>query len=73
MTTYGDKVYAENNKELTANPKQAAVTDSTAANAANQTAAYVLADVQSIATLANELKTKVNAILAALRAAGIIA
>lgn len=37
------------------------------ANAATQTASYVQADVQSIATLANALKTQVNAILAALK------
>lgn len=57
-----------------------------AANAATQTAGYVQADVQSIATLANELKSdltalvtdfnalvsKYNATLAAARAAGVL-
>ena len=37
------------------------------ANATTQTGGYVQADVQSIATLANALKTQVNAILAALK------
>lgn len=44
--------------------------DEATANAATQTGAYVQADVQTIATLANALKTKVNAILAALRLVG---
>lgn len=35
----------------------------TSANAAAQTGAYVQADVQSIATLANELKTDLNAVV----------
>ena len=50
----------------------AAVADIATANAAAQTGAYVQADVQSIATLANDTKAKVNAILAALRAAGLL-
>lgn len=39
----------------------------TSANAATQTGAYVQADVQSIATLANELKTDFNAAMAQLQ------
>lgn len=46
----------------------AALTPVATANAATQTTLYVQADVQSIATLANALKTQVNAILAALQA-----
>lgn len=42
------------------------------ANAATQTASYVQADVQSIATLANQTKTTVNAILSALKTAGMM-
>lgn len=42
------------------------------ANAATQTASYVQADVQSIATLANQNKTTTNAILTALKAAGLM-
>lgn len=42
------------------------------ANAATQTGAYVQADVQTIATLANQTKTTVNAILTALKAAGLM-
>lgn len=38
------------------------------ANAATQSGAYVQADVQSIAALANQLKTTVNAILTNLKA-----
>lgn len=38
----------------------------TSPDAATQTAGYVQADVQSIATLANELKAKLNAISTAL-------
>lgn len=45
----------------------AAIVALATANAATQTASYVQADVQSIATLANALKTQVNAILAALK------
>jgi hypothetical protein len=50
----------------------AAVADVAAADAATQTAAYVQADVQSIATAVNETKAQLNAALASLRAAGII-
>lgn len=42
------------------------------ANAATQTSSYVEADVQTIATLANQTKTTVNAILTALKAAGLM-
>jgi hypothetical protein len=50
----------------------AAVADVASANAATQTAAYVQADVQSIATLAIDNKAQLNALLASLRAAGVI-
>lgn len=40
------------------------------ANANAQTGSYVQADVQSIATLANQLKTTLNALLASLEVAG---
>lgn len=43
------------------------------ANAATQTASYVQADVQSIADLANANKVAINAALAALKAAGLMA
>lgn len=51
-------------------PAKAGVTAITAiatANATTQTAGYVQADVQSIATLANANKAKINEILAALK------
>lgn len=51
----------------------AAQADEATADAATQTGAYVQADVQSIATLANALKTAHNALLAKLRAGRIIA
>ena len=47
--------------------------DCATADAATQTASYVQADVQSIATLANALKTDHNDLLAKLRAARILA
>lgn len=50
----------------------AGVADVATADAATQTGAYVQADAQSIATLANANKAKINAILAAMRAAGLI-
>lgn len=53
--------------------KQTAIADISTANAGTQTASYVQADVQAIATLANANKAKINAILAGLRAAGVIA
>jgi hypothetical protein len=37
-----------------------------------QTAAYVQADVQTIATVANETKAKLNAVIAALKAVGLM-
>lgn len=43
-----------------------------AANAATQTGSYVQADVQTIATLANELKTKFDTLLTELATAGIL-
>jgi hypothetical protein len=49
----------------------AAVADVASADAATQTAGYVQADVQSIATLANETKAQLNALLASLRAGAI--
>lgn len=49
----------------------AAVADIASADAATQTAGYVQADVQSIATLANETKAQLNALLASLRAGAI--
>lgn len=44
-----------------------AISANATANAATQTGSYVQADVQTIAALANSLKTQVNAILAALK------
>ena len=52
---------------------QAAVIAAVAATANEQTVAYVQADAQSIADLANANKTALNAIIAALKGAGIIA
>lgn len=52
--------------------KQPAIVDLATANATLQTAAYVQADVQSIATLTNGNKAKINDILAKLRLANII-
>jgi len=51
----------------------AAVAAVAAADASAQSAAYVQADVQTIATLATENKTKLNAVIAALKAAGLMA
>lgn len=42
------------------------------ADANTQTGAYVQADVQSIRTLANANKAKINEVIAALKAAGIM-
>ena len=52
--------------------KTAAVTSVATADAPTQTAGYVQADVQDIADLANDNKTQINALLAALRTAGIV-
>ena len=52
---------------------QAAVIAAVAATANEQTASYVQADAQSIADLANANKTALNAIITALKGAGIIA
>lgn len=60
-------------KTLDPMEKQSAVADISTADAGTQTESYVQADVQGIATLANANKAKINAILAALRAAGVIA
>ena len=49
-----------------------AVVDVATADAPTQTAAYVQADAQDIADLANDNKTQINALLAALRTAGIV-
>lgn len=54
-------------------PKAAAVADVAAADAPAQGEAYVQADVQGIAALANANKAQLNALMAALRAAGILA
>jgi hypothetical protein len=61
--------------ETTLDPldKQAAVTSITTDDAGTQGETYAQADVQAIATLANANKAKINAILTALRAAGVIA
>lgn len=48
------------------------VADIATADAATQSGAYVQADVETISVLANASKAKINAVLAALRAAGII-
>lgn len=52
---------------------QASAITAVSATAAEQTASYVQADAQSIATLANANKAAVNAIITALKNAGIIA
>ena len=52
--------------------KTPAVVDVATADAPTQTAAYVQADAQDIADLANDNKTQINALLAALRTAGIV-
>lgn len=44
-----------------------AITALATADAPTQSASYVQADVQAIATLANDLKAKLNAILAAMK------
>ncbi len=51
----------------------AADADVSQADAATQTASYVQADVQTVAALANALKTDLNDLKAKLRAAGILA
>jgi len=50
-----------------------AVAAVTAADAATQGSTYAQADVQAIATLANESKIQLNAVIAALKAAGLMA
>src|SRR5262245_9828049 len=50
--------------EITTTDIPASAVSVTSPNAATQTAAYVQADVQSIATLANELKTDLTALVA---------
>ena len=52
---------------------QAAVIAAITATANEQTASYVQTDAQSIADLANANKTALNAIITALKGAGIIA
>ncbi len=58
--------------QVTTYTKQGVIADIATADGANQGAGYVQADVESIATLSNAEKVKINAILAALRSAGII-
>lgn len=55
------------------NAQAADVAAVSAANAATQTSSYVQADAQSVATLANANKAAINAILVALKAAGLMA
>ncbi|MFA5161157.1 MAG: hypothetical protein WC421_02835 [Elusimicrobiales bacterium] len=50
----------------------AAVAAAASANAPTQGETYAQADVQAIATLANELKAQLNAVIAALKAAGLM-
>lgn len=52
--------------------RAAASADVATANAATQTVSYVQADVQSVATLANDLKASLNDLKAKLRAAGVL-
>ena len=59
--------------DIESTPAAAADIDVSQADAAIQTGAYVQADVQSIADLANALKTDLNDLLAKLRAARILA
>jgi hypothetical protein len=74
MTTFADKVYAEGDKELTANPEQAAVADVASADGEAAAGANpTKAEYDAVVTLANETKAQLNAALAALRTAGIIA
>lgn len=74
MTTFADKVYSEGDNELTANPQQAAVEDVASADAvAAATEPPTKAEFDAVVTLANETKAQLNAALAALRTAGIIA
>jgi hypothetical protein len=74
MTTFGDKVYAEGDQELTANPVQAAVADVASDDgAAAAGAAPTKAEYDAVVTLANETKAQLNATLAALRTAGLLA
>lgn len=74
MTTFADKVYAEGSNELTANPEQAAVADVASADGVAAAGANpTKAEFDVVVTLANKLKAQLNAALAALRAAGIIA
>lgn len=53
-------------------PVAAAVAAVSAANAGTQTASYVQADVQAIADLANANKTQLNAVISALKTAGLM-
>lgn len=52
--------------------RSAASADVATANAATQTGVYVQADVQSVATLANDTKASLNDLKAKLRAAGVL-
>lgn len=63
----GDESLQPLSNSLPAKAGVTAIVALATANAATQTASYVQADVQSIATLANALKTQVNAILAAMK------
>jgi hypothetical protein len=77
MTTFSDKVYTKASgtaAELTANPEQAAVADVASANGVAAAGANpTKAEFDAVVTLANETKAQLNAALAALRLANIIA
>lgn len=60
-------------KKLAEGRVSAAQADNATTAAATQGGTYVQADVQTIAALANALKTDLNALLAKLRTAGLMA
>lgn len=72
MTTFADKVYAESSKELTANPKQTAITNLTVTANDGLDGSDTIDKAAALAAI-KAAEGKINAILVALKAAGIIA
>ena len=74
VVTAGGQIKIESGGKITNSSGAQASTISTVTATANtQTASYVQTDAQSVADLATANKTAINAIIAALKGAGIIA
>lgn len=71
-TTLDSQSVAAEFKRVASSHKSATVAAIATADAGTQTGSYVQATVQSIATLANANKAKINEVIAALKTAGLM-